>query len=92
MNVRTLIGNNPFETASNVYMVIKLYKAGIRPIDSIVEHVHNVDFIGIDNKKFAKALVNKLIDNEDKQGQIVEFLLQCFIAGMDEMKTLNSIK
>lgn len=92
MNVKTLIGNNPFGTASNVYMVIKLYKAGIRPMDSIIEHIHNVDFVGIDDKKFAKALVNKLIDNENKQGQIIEYLLQCFVAGMDEMKTLNSIK
>lgn len=74
MEIKGLIGFNVFETANNICAAIRLYKEGIRTMEDIINGVHQMHFIGIDNIVFASRIFNKLLEMQDSQEAQEAFL------------------
>jgi hypothetical protein len=98
MNVKGLIGYNVFETANNVCSAIRLYKEGIRTMEDIINGVHQMHFIGIDNTTFASRIFNKLLemqDSQEAQEAFLELFFEYFMEFEQEMTvydmTVNKI-
>lgn len=96
--VKGLIGYNVFETADNVCAAVRLYKEGIRTMDDIINGVHQMHFIGIDDVVFASRIFNKLLeiqDSQDSQEAFLELFFEHFMECESEMTaydmTVNKI-
>lgn len=89
MNIKGLIGYNAFCTANNICGALRLYKAGVREMEDIVNGIRQMNFIGLDDLLFAKDLINALIDNIDKQEELVEAFFMNYLEGVPELQAID---
>lgn len=90
MNVKGLIGYNAFQTAENVCGAIRLYNLGMRELKDIIEGIHTMHFLDIDDVPFAQTLFQYLTNWQEPQEGLLEMFFKNFTEGMSPMQALST--
>lgn len=91
MKVTNLIGYNAFQTAENVYTVVKHCKEPKMSLELMIDKIYNFQTVGIEDKAFAKTLFQYLLlfDSKDEQESFIERFFEYFTNGDNPMKALS---
>jgi hypothetical protein len=89
MDVKNLIGYNAFQTAENVYTVVKHYKEPRMSLELMIDKIYNFQTVGIEDTAFAKTLFQYLLQYQQKQEALVKRFIEYLINGEEPMKALS---
>lgn len=91
MDLKEFIGYNAFQTAENVYALVKTnLKTGMK-VEDIIPKIYTLQYCSIekDDIAFAKTLFQYLLTYQNKREILVKRFIENFAKGSEPMKALS---